>query len=178
MRISRDAAMTIWRKRYGDALFASDFHGNLMYRDAYGDREWEATSKDIHADSGYYSTWGVRPADSYVRWKVCYNAGASRYGAYGRWGSIGILVNERTWLLLSTPPQSTGTVGVKCGWNLHHRKPVALGGKTTEGNLECTNIATNEAAGDKITFWVEDQCYQVHRDEENGGYTIDRITDE
>ena len=39
MKISRSSALRLWAQRYGDAKFAEDFHGNLMYRDAYGDDE-------------------------------------------------------------------------------------------------------------------------------------------
>ena len=50
-----------------------------------------------------------------------------------------------------------------CGWNIHHVLPVALGGTNAVSNLVCTNIATNEAAENKITFWIDDCLYQVKR---------------
>lgn len=37
MKISREKAMQIWYRNYGCALYAEDFDGNLMYREAYGD---------------------------------------------------------------------------------------------------------------------------------------------
>lgn len=52
---------------------------------------------------------------------------------------------------------------IYCGWNIHHILPVALGGTNAKSNLLCTNIATNEAAEDKITFWINDCLYQVKR---------------
>lgn len=54
-------------------------------------------------------------------------------------------------------------IRIYCGWNIHHVLPVALGGKNTVSNLICTNIATNAAAEDKITFWIDDRLYQVKR---------------
>lgn len=54
--------------------------------------------------------------------------------------------------------------GIKyCGWNIHHILPLALGGTNAKSNLLCTNIKTNEEAADKITFWIDDSCYQVKR---------------
>ena len=49
------------------------------------------------------------------------------------------------------------------GWNLHHILPRAHGGTNEAHNLICTNIRTNEAAEDKITFWIDDCRYQVRR---------------
>lgn len=46
---------------------------------------------------------------------------------------------------------------------IHHVLPVALGGTNAVSNLICTNIATNAAAEDKITFWIDDSLYQVKR---------------
>ncbi len=54
-------------------------------------------------------------------------------------------------------------VRIYCGWNLHHILPKASGGSNAISNLLCTNIATNEAAGDRITFWIEDCLYQVQK---------------
>ena len=65
---------------------------------------------------------------------------------------------------------------IYCGWNLHHILPSALGGSNKVSNLICTNIATNEAAGDKITFWIDDELYQVHKDPESGSHIIVRLT--
>lgn len=52
---------------------------------------------------------------------------------------------------------------IYCGWNIHHILPIALGGTNAKENLICTNIATNEEAEDKITFWIDDCLYQVKR---------------
>lgn len=93
-------AMKLWIQNYGDRMYAEDFHGNLMYRDAYGDPEF------------YIKENGDR---------------------------------------------------IYCGWNLHHILPAALGGTSDYSNLLCTNILTNEAAGDRVTFWIDDILYQVHR---------------
>ena len=100
MKISRSSALRLWAQRYGDAKFAEDFHGNLMYRDAYGD------------DERFVVVHGTR---------------------------------------------------IGCGWNIHHILPAALGGTNAVSNLVCTNIATNAAAENKITFWIDDFLYQVKR---------------
>ena len=55
---------------------------------------------------------------------------------------------------------------IYCGWNIHHILPKAMGGTNAITNLLCTNIATNEEAGDRITFWIDDCLYQVQRTEE------------
>ena len=52
---------------------------------------------------------------------------------------------------------------VYCGWNIHHILPIALGGSNSIENLMCTSIITNEAAGDKITYWIDDSLYQVKK---------------
>lgn len=63
---------------------------------------------------------------------------------------------------------------VYCGWNIHHILPVACGGTNAESNLLCVNIETNEDAEDKITFWIEDCLYQVHRIEGTSAHEIVR----
>ena len=83
---------------YGEAMYAEDFHGNLMCRNGYG-------------NPNYYI----------------------------------IEDGER----------------IYCGWNLHQILPRAFGGSNAISNLLCTNIATNEVAGDRITFWIDDCLYQV-----------------
>ena len=40
MKINKRNALKLWNEFYGDVLYAADFHGNLMYRDAYGDRDF------------------------------------------------------------------------------------------------------------------------------------------
>lgn len=58
---------------------------------------------------------------------------------------------------------------IYCGWNIHHILPKASGGTNAIKNLICTNIATNDEAADKITFWIEDCLYQVKRIEDGYG---------
>ena len=50
-----------------------------------------------------------------------------------------------------------------CGWNLHHILPISNGGTNDKGNLECTNIVTNERAGNKTTFIIDGTKYQVKK---------------
>lgn len=100
MRICKKNALRLWKMCYGEAMYAEDFHGNLMCRNGYGN------------------------PDFYI-----------------------IEDGER----------------IYCGWNLHHILPRALGGGNAVSNLLCTNIATNEEAGNRITFWIEDCLYQVQK---------------
>lgn len=93
---------------YGEAMYAEDFHGNLMCRNGYG-------------NPNYYI----------------------------------IEDGER----------------IYCGWNLHHILPRAFGGSNAISNLHCTNIATNEAAGDRITFWI-DGCLHLVQKRNNVEYEI------
>ncbi|MBE6048019.1 MAG: HNH endonuclease [Clostridium sp.] len=58
---------------------------------------------------------------------------------------------------------------IYCGWNIHHILPKTLGGTNAIKNLVCTNIATNDEAGDKITFWIDECLYQVQRTEYGHG---------
>ncbi|MDD7602712.1 MAG: HNH endonuclease signature motif containing protein [Firmicutes bacterium] len=62
-----------------------------------------------------------------------------------------------------------------CGWNIHHILPVAAGGTNAKKNLICTNIATNEEAEDKITFWVDDSLYQVKKIRGTSNHEIVKI---
>ena len=64
---------------------------------------------------------------------------------------------------------------IYCGWNIHHILPVAQGGTNATENLLCTNIATNEAAEDKITFWIDGCLYQVKRTPGSSEHEIVRI---
>lgn len=52
---------------------------------------------------------------------------------------------------------------VYCGWNIHHILPVSKGGTNRKDNLICTNIATNDEAEDKTTYWIDDCLYQVQK---------------
>ena len=36
MKICKRNALGLWKENFGNALFAKDFHGNLMCRDGYG----------------------------------------------------------------------------------------------------------------------------------------------
>ena len=56
---------------------------------------------------------------------------------------------------------------INCGWNIHHMKPKSLGGGNTKDNLICTNISTNEKAGNKTTYWIDGKKYQIKLNEEN-----------
>ena len=62
---------------------------------------------------------------------------------------------------------------VKCGWNLHHKKPKSLGGGYTKDNLICTNIITNEMAGNKTTYWIGGKKFQIKKIEKK--YEICRL---
>lgn len=64
---------------------------------------------------------------------------------------------------------------IHCGWNIHHILPKANGGTNVINNLICTNIITNEKAGDKTTFWIDDNHYQVQKDSYDGGYCIVKL---
>ena len=49
------------------------------------------------------------------------------------------------------------------GWNIHHILPKSKGGPNDKGNLECTNIITNQRIADKTTYWLDDKKYQVRK---------------
>ena len=104
MKICRKNALRLWEMCYGAAMYAEDFHGNLMCRNGYGNPDF------------YIYEYGKR---------------------------------------------------IYCGWNLHHILPKASGGSNAIANLLCTNIATNELAGDRITFWIENNLYQVQKSEDS-----------
>ena len=40
MRINKNNALRFWEENYGYAKYAKDFHGNLMCRDGYGNKEF------------------------------------------------------------------------------------------------------------------------------------------
>ena len=61
------------------------------------------------------------------------------------------------------------------GWNLHHILPKANGGTNAKFNLTCTNIITNEEAGDRTTFVIGDTMYQVRKNYGKPGHHIDEI---
>ncbi len=106
MRINKKTALILWKRQYGNARFADDFHGYLMCRDGYGNPDF------------YINDHGER---------------------------------------------------IYCGWNIHHILPRTQGGTNEISNLICTNIATNEEAADKITYWIDDCLYQVKRTEHGHG---------
>lgn len=112
MKITRKNAMRLWFRHYGDAEYAEDFDGGLMYRDAYGNRNffvWENGKK------------------------------------------------------------------IYCGWNLHHILPISCGGTNAESNLICTNIITNDIAGDRVTYWIDKVLYQVKRVQGTSRHKIVRL---
>ena len=112
MKINKKNAFALWEEHYGDDVYAEDFHGNLMYKFAYGRRD--------------------------------YFKGRGKYMIY-------------------------------CGWNIHHILPIARGGTSDKVNLLCTNIHTNECAGDKLTFWIDEDQYQVKKIKGKRIYKIVRI---
>ena len=67
-----------------------------------------------------------------------------------------------------------GGYKVYCGWNIHHILPKACGGSNSIDNLTCTNIITNEQAGDKVSYWIEDRFYQVKKIKGKHAYQICR----
>ncbi len=66
-----------------------------------------------------------------------------------------------------------GKERIYCGWNIHHILPKTCGGTNAISNLICTNIATNDEAADKITFWIDNCLYQVKKTED--GHDIFQI---
>ena len=66
-----------------------------------------------------------------------------------------------------------GKERIYCAWNIHHILPKTCGGTNAISNLICTNIATNDEAADKITFWIDDCLYQVKKTED--GHDIFQI---
>lgn len=112
MKICKTNALRLWNEHYGDAMFALDFHGNLMCRKGYGN------------DHYYIKNRGER---------------------------------------------------VYCGWNIHHILPLVHGGTNEKANLLCTSIYTNEEADDKITYWIDDNLYQVQRKEGTAQHEIVKL---
>lgn len=64
---------------------------------------------------------------------------------------------------------------ILCGWNIHHIFPATQGGTNEKCNLICTNMMTNEEAGNKITYWIDDSLYQVRRITGTDQYEIVRL---
>ena len=95
-------------------MYAEDFHGNLMFRNAYGDPDY-----------------------------FIYEDGYKIY----------------------------------CGWNLHHILPKTHGGIDAASNLLCVNMLTNEAAGDKTTYWIDECLYQVKKVYGSSHHKIVRLND-
>lgn len=112
MKINYSTAMQLWENYFDNAMYAEDFHGSLMYRDAYG-------------DNGFI-----------------------------------VIDNGRR---------------IYCGWNIHHILPKKFGGNNAIENLICTNIITNELAGNKTTYWIDDCLYQVRKIFESHIYEIVQI---
>ena len=57
----------------------------------------------------------------------------------------------------------------------HHILPKANGGTNAKFNLTCTNIITNEEAGNKTTFVIDDTIYQVRKNYGKAGHHICEI---
>ena len=55
MKINKKNALRLWEERYGVAQYAADFHGNLMYRDAFGDREYVV----YRGEAELYCGWNI-----------------------------------------------------------------------------------------------------------------------
>lgn len=51
--------------------------------------------------------------------------------------------------------------GSKYGWNIDHIYPQSKGGKTTESNLICCHILTNDEKADKTCFTANDKKFEV-----------------
>ena len=49
------------------------------------------------------------------------------------------------------------------GWNVDHKLPESLGGTDNKGNLQCTNIITNQIKADNITWKDQGNTYQVRK---------------
>jgi hypothetical protein len=49
------------------------------------------------------------------------------------------------------------------GWNIHHKQPLAKGGSSDKLNLEIVSIYVNETIGDKTSFVIDDDRFEVHR---------------
>lgn len=114
MTITRAFAMRLWQENYGNAIYAEDFDGGLMYREAYG-------------DAAYYELYNGKK--------------------------------------------------VYCGWNIHHILPLVRGGKNRKDNMICTNIITNQDAGDMITYWLDNGLYQVQKKRGTGIHIIVKLED-
>lgn len=61
---------------------------------------------------------------------------------------------------------------IYCGWNIHHILPKACGGSDDLDNLACTNVITNELAGDKTSFHIDGRLYQVRKIKYSRHYKI------
>ena len=112
MKINRNIALAIWEQEFGDARWATDFAGRIMYIEDFGNSE-------------------------------IYRLYRGKY--------------------------------IYTGWNLHHILPKANDGTNAKFNLTCTNIITNEEAGNKTTFVIDDTIYQVRKNYGKAGHHICEI---
>lgn len=55
MRINYESALRFWEECFGARMFAEDFHGNLMYKYAYGDSEYFAN----YCGKKIYCGWNI-----------------------------------------------------------------------------------------------------------------------
>jgi hypothetical protein len=58
---------------------------------------------------------------------------------------------------------SYGLVGSKFGWNIDHILPVSMGGTDHYYNLQITHISTNNERGNRMSFWIDNNLYQVKK---------------
>lgn len=55
MKINRNNALRFWEECYGDKQFVEDFHGNLMCKDGYGNRNFYVN----HYGQIIYCGWNI-----------------------------------------------------------------------------------------------------------------------
>lgn len=55
MKICRANAFRLWNENFGDAMYAEDFHGNLMYKEGYGNNEYCV----IYQGKRIYCGWNI-----------------------------------------------------------------------------------------------------------------------
>jgi len=72
MKINRKNALHLWEEHYGTSLWATDFDGGLMYKEAYGDDEVLALSNGfqhiIYQKGNMVNIWGSPPI--YCGWNI------------------------------------------------------------------------------------------------------------
>ena len=48
MKINKTNALHLWNQSFGNAEYVEDFHGNLMCRNAYGDKKYKIPTCTQH----------------------------------------------------------------------------------------------------------------------------------